>query len=385
MPRRRGKAGESLDDDLFSIDPASYVQYGLSCLDWPDQRRFPVNHAGARVRDVVDPDLVSSESPLLVAGYSSIAALVELLARWRHERPDQPGDMRLLLGSEPFPSQRASFASAQESFTEEVRGYWLDHGVSVSLSAKVIRALDELDKGTLRVRAIPGTPGLHAKIYVGDTAATVGSSNYTDYGMARQLEANARFEQATEPARFRELQTVAGNLWDRGLPWEEEFGRLLRDLLKVVSWQEALARACAELLEGDWASDLLGVRHERAQLWPSQIAGIAQALWVVENLGSVLVADATGSGKTRMGAHLVAAVRDRLYQPIDALVTTAPARTRRCRTEAAAAHAAGCPTAWRPLPGAQHPQRRGRHCWRRGRSATQPKHDALQAIVFPDH
>lgn len=32
----------------------------------------------------------------------------------------------------------------------------------------------------------------------------------------------------------------------------------------------------------------------------------------MENLGSVLVADATGSGKTRMGAHLVAAVRERL-------------------------------------------------------------------------
>src|SRR5207344_2971774 len=35
--------------------------------------------------------------------------------------------------------------------------------------------------------------------------------------------------------------------------------------------------------------------------------------WVTKNVGSVLVADATGSGKTRMGAHLVRAVRDRMW------------------------------------------------------------------------
>jgi len=48
-------------------------------------------------------------------------------------------------------------------------------------------------------------------------------------------------------------------------------------------------------------------------LWPSQKAGIAQALWMVENVGSVLVADATGSGKTRMGAHLLHSVMDRIW------------------------------------------------------------------------
>jgi superfamily II DNA or RNA helicase len=35
-------------------------------------------------------------------------------------------------------------------------------------------------------------------------------------------------------------------------------------------------------------------------------------MWVLDNVGSVLVADATGSGKTRMGAHLIAAAMHRL-------------------------------------------------------------------------
>jgi hypothetical protein len=70
-------------------------------------------------------------------------------------------------------------------------------------------------------------------------------------------------------------------------------------LLQVVTRQEALARACAELLEGDWAQGVVSNQEHSAQPWPSQAADIAQALWVVENLGSVLVADAMGSAKTR--------------------------------------------------------------------------------------
>lgn len=309
-PTRRPTA---IGKGLFSLVPESHVEFGLGSLPWPKQGEFPVNRARARVRDVVTGDLCRSDAPLLIMGYSSIAALVELVADWRRTRGDKAGTVRLLLGSEPFPSQRTHFASAHEEFTQEVRGYWLERSVSVRLSAKVIRVIEELDAGSLQVRAIPGPPGLHAKIYVGDSAATVGSSNYTDNGLGRQLEANARFERAAEPERYDGLVMVAENLWSCGFPWEEQFRELLHTLLRVVSWQEALARACAELLEGGWARGLLSQQEGRTPLWPSQRAGIAQALWVMENLGSVLVADATGSGKTRMGAHLVAAVRSRLF------------------------------------------------------------------------
>jgi hypothetical protein len=85
---------------------------------------------------------------LLVAGYSSIAALVELVADWRRARGEQHGSVRLLLGSEPFASQRTHFASAQEEFTDEVREFWLERSVSVRLSAKVIRVIEELNAGS---------------------------------------------------------------------------------------------------------------------------------------------------------------------------------------------------------------------------------------------
>ena len=86
----------------------------------------------------------------------------------------------MLLGSEPFPSRRTYFGSPESKFTEEVYEYWQEHSVSVRLSAKIIRALELLDGGSLKVRVIPGPTHLHAKAYIGDSAATVGSSNFTE-------------------------------------------------------------------------------------------------------------------------------------------------------------------------------------------------------------
>ena len=89
-----------------------------------------------------------------------------------------------------------------------------------------------------------------------------------------------------------------------------------------------IGRACAELLEGDWARALLheGYLPGEAELWPAQRQGIAQALYVLSRQGSVLVADATGSGKTRMGANLVRAIQEQIASS----GRLRPATTSRC-------------------------------------------------------
>ncbi len=309
---RRAAGGGTTPPDLFSVDPTSYLPETLAGRAWPDPARFPVNHAANHVRRQVWADLVGSSDPLVVAGFSSIGELIEMIATW--DERGHRGTVRVLLGTEPFSTERSSFASAEAAFTEEVQRYWLEeHGVSLRSSAKVLRTIGVLDAGRLQVRFVHGRTRLHAKVYVGGDAASVGSSNFTRAGLADQIEANARFERATEARRYDELTQIAENLWSIGASWDERFRALLMSLLQFVSWQEALARGCADLLEGEWAARYLAADAAGRRLWPSQIVGIAQALWIAENVGSVLVADATGSGKTRMGAHLVRAVRDRLW------------------------------------------------------------------------
>ena len=307
---RRARAGSTSSDDLFSVGPRPLVRHQLAALAWPEPTQVLVNYAGVRVRDLVWTDMVSSQRALVVAGFASIAKIVELSAA----RDPDGGTLRVLLGTEPFGTERVDFGSPEAAFTREVRRYWVEErGVSLRLSAKIVQAITSLDQGRLEVRFMPGEHRLHAKLYVGDLAVTIGSSNFTEAGLVTQFEANGRFERKHEPARFDQFTDTAENFWQVGRDWSQELRLLLGDLLQFVSWEEALARACADLLEGQWAARYLGVEASRAALWPSQLAGIAQAMWVVENVGSVLVADATGSGKTRMGAHLTRAVRDRLW------------------------------------------------------------------------
>src|SRR5262249_49795752 len=162
-----------------------------------------------------------------------------------------------------------------------VERYWLEErGVSLRQSARIIQAIEAVDAGRLEARFLHGTSTLHAKVFVGDRAATLGSSNFTAAGLTTQVEVNARFEAASEPERYRELAAIGQNLWTAAGNWTTQLRSLLCEMLQVVGWREALARACAELLEGYWAERYMSApTAETAVLWPAQRAGIAQALW----------------------------------------------------------------------------------------------------------
>ena len=303
--------GGSHQASLFSIDTSLDSAERLDVATWPDHDRFPLNRTGHSVRRPVWDDLATTPVPTIVAGYSSIDQIVAFVADWQH-RDD--GHLRLLLGTEPYVSPTATYRSVGHAFTAEVREHWLRRGISVELSARLLITLDAIADGHVEARFLPGRQPLHAKIFLGDVAATTGSSNFTRSGLDHQVEVNTRFTRTGEARRYADVALVARNLWEAGEDWTAELAALLADLLQVVSWRDALARACADLLEGTWAAEQLArIRDEDAGLWPSQLVGIAEAMWIVDTVGGVLVADATGSGKTRMGAHLVRAVRDRLW------------------------------------------------------------------------
>lgn len=282
--------------------------------DWPDPDRFPINRPGESTGRVVLEDLRSSISPLIVTGYASIDRIIGFLSELSSAGSDSV--VRLVLGNEPFESKTKSFTLRGKPFPDEIKEYWLERGISLFYSAKIIAAMDLIRAGRLEARYVDcESRRLHAKMYCGADAVTLGSSNFTANGLERQLECNARFHREHDKKRFREATLLAENFWHIGSDYTQELLKLLDQLLRVVTWQEALARACAELLEGEWAARYLEHQLELGdtRLWPSQQIGIAQALWVIENIGSVLVADPTGSGKTRMGAHLVRALVDRMW------------------------------------------------------------------------
>ena len=284
---------------------------------WPAVDEFPHNRTGFAVEEVLDPDLLESEDPLVITGFASLSRLIGLFARWERRRRTDPTAIRrirVLLGHEPHQSARGRHGLGRRQFDQEVADYWLDRGISLALCAEVLEAKDLLDSGLMEVRRSGRRP-VHAKMYVTESAITLGSSNYSRPGLSTQLEANVRFK-PSEETRTTNARLLAKAIWAEGKDYLPGLRALLDQLLKWVTWEEALGRACAELLHGDWARRYIPANTlgDEDWLWPTQEEGIAQALWVLENVGSVLVADATGSGKTKMGAHLIRALESRNWR-----------------------------------------------------------------------
>src|SRR5690606_3850067 len=112
------------------------------------------------------------------------------------------------------------------------------------LSGKIVFARELLASGRIAARYLGTSHNrLHAKMYCGDDAVTLGSSNFTDPGMRRQIEANVRFSRTTEKRRFDETTRVAENLWASGHDYNQELGGRCQQLFRLVNWSEALARA----------------------------------------------------------------------------------------------------------------------------------------------
>lgn len=281
---------------------------------WPSHERFPYNDAERTVESVVRADLEGARDPLIITGYTSLDRLIDFLARCERRQASEPGHynrIRFVLGHEPAPSKRTEFGGHRIALSQEVVDYWLSRGISLHLSGRLLAALELIRRGVVEART-SGESAVHAKVYAGDNGITVGSSNFSNAGLLRQVEANVRFTR-DELVRFEEAHRAAEVIWSTSIPYTEQLEELLGKMLRVVSWQEALARACAELLEGTWARRYARgpALDEGPQLWPSQQQGIAHALWILENQGSVLIADATGSGKTLMGTHLAKRIINR--------------------------------------------------------------------------
>lgn len=300
----------------------------IESSEWPRADRLPFNWPRDRisVESITHPDLHASDDVLLVMGYTSLEHLCHFVASLEADRPKR---VRVAFGNEPFIGGDRPPRDEQATLSPDVRDYWLERGVSIVHALAVLETIEALREGRLETRVSRRSPGLHAKMFIGQDSITVGSSNFTRPGLVGQLEANVRLlDDRKTGAHLRDARRLGEVYWKLSVPFDEELLTLLEQLLRRVTWQEALARACAELLEGEWAHEYLEDElGYGARLWPSQLQGIGQALYVLMEVGSVLVADATGSGKTRTGAWLLRALRQRLVsmgRPISDPVLVSP-------------------------------------------------------------
>ncbi len=274
---------------------------------WPPAERFPLNLEASKVEDVIRQDLLDSRRYVIITGYSSLEHLVSFFGTG-----DFSGrEITVVLGHELDLTERDfSRPWPEVNLAQEIREYWLSRGVSISLCGALVRFLSHLREGKIRFRL---GEGVHAKIYFGEKHAVVGSSNFSRAGLRFQKEANCRF--AKDDPRYQELALIVKNFLKDSRDYQQEIIALLEELLRYTTWQEVLAYAVLQIMEEDWLQPYEGLNRvfSTLKLWPSQRQAVAQALWVLDNHGSVLIADPTGAGKTKVGIALLCALHYRFW------------------------------------------------------------------------
>lgn len=289
------------------MDLFNQLQFNFLGKRWPSQEDFPINLPDRNVEDVLLGDISNSNEFLIITGFTSLEYLINLYDKLPELTNKK---VRFTLGFEPQVREREKWPV--KDYSDTIKDYWLDQGISPLLSGTVINLIEQIKSGQIEFRF---SNRIHAKIYVGITHAILGSSNFSKSGLDQQREANIRVSNINSEKQYSEIKLIAENYFDESSPYTRII-ELLSKLLINVDWPEALCRAIAELLEGNWIK-----RYPEAfryldiiQLWPSQRAAIAQALHILDNHGSALIADPTGSGKTRLVSSIQLALISRLWQ-----------------------------------------------------------------------
>lgn len=315
-----------MDDLQLSLVP------DLEQAAWPSEEHFALNEVGRHVEPVAKAIVDAGEAAIIVTGFTSLDYLISALGDGKER------DVDIVLGNEPSAASGRDFHDVP--LNEAIQEYWLKRGLSILSGSAVMSLIEAIGRRQVRVRVLDK---LHAKIVFGPDQALLGSSNFSRSGLVLQREANVRFERGT--AEHTDVGRIATNFVKAAAPYDRVLCELLEQLLKPCEWPEALARATAELLEGTWLQryDETHAIMGKSPLWPSQRQAIAQALFILDSQESVLIADPTGSGKTRLGLHLILALINRLYRTgrghrTNALVVCPPLVRENWQSESASAH-----------------------------------------------
>lgn len=280
--------------DLFDFDYS---------LDLPDQERFPLNltKKGWTVKEILLKEIEQSKHYLIVTGFTSLSNLISIFGTTEFKNLEK---LRVVIGYDP--DERVAKKLPHYSLPLEVRNYWLKQDISISLCGPIINILEKVKQRKFEFRF---NDKLHSKIYVGDEALVMGSSNFSKSGIIYQIEANIRLRQKAnevEKLQYEDGKKIAEYFYQTAEDYNQELSALLTKLLKDATWQEALARAIAEIVESKWMKDYPALYQALIthNLWPSQKIAIARAMKIMQDQGRVLLADPTGSGKTKLATAL---------------------------------------------------------------------------------
>jgi len=239
----------------------------------------------------------------VATGYFEIGSLLSLDTFWNDLEK-----IRIVLGDETTKRTRTELVNALKRVSDE--------------SIEKEKEKDDSLKGLHSIRAGLDNKQIEAKIYSKakfhakallmqlkkphlSNYGILGSSNFTDAGLRRNVELNLL---TSEQYQLEALQKWFETHWEEAEDVKEEIIGTIQPHIKEYSPYEVYVKALYEYFLGkEVPSSSWEESHSRIYsiLDELQQIGYRQALWIAEKWGGALVCDGVGFGKTYIGLMLI--------------------------------------------------------------------------------
>ena len=239
----------------------------------------------------------------IATGYFNVEGYADLRAPLREAAKREDFSLRLLIGNEAVVRKDAALqceveAEAEGSLPDELEGLTIND----SYASLVGDLVQFLKREKVELRQNPERFS-HAKCYIFEDLAVVGSSNFTRPGLQKNIELNAALYQ---PSAQNLVEQWFERRWIKGEDIKQEiisvledskFGHPLDPFQMYMKFLYEYYRPRLEELEQEKGKIL--------ELAGFQQDAFSSAKRILAKYGGVLIADSTGLGKTHIALELL--------------------------------------------------------------------------------
>jgi hypothetical protein len=243
----------------------------------------------------------------IATGYFEIGALLALDGKWQ-----ELDKIRILMGADTTQRTRKAILAAVRERAEER----LDHSLEATKHANpflrgVPAILDALRSGQIECRVYDKDKFhakayiTHAKLEVVGAQALVGSSNFTEPGLTRNIELNVQIQSAREVAQLQEWFEAH---WDQATGVTDAVVETISRHTHLYTPFDIYAKALQEFFRGH---ELTATEWDetRSRMFPKLDRYQQEAYWALMKIarqhGGAFLCDGVGLGKTFVGLMLI--------------------------------------------------------------------------------
>lgn len=260
------------------------------------------NEENFNIKDYLFFNLKQSKEIIFITSFNSLGFFSNFLREAEKDQKTTIQKIRLLLINDSCLSENIELKTL-------MKDHYLNNGFDYYYYPGIANLQKQINQSKFQIE-IKIDSNLENKIYtkiiICDNFATSGSNSFTYSSTVKNRELALFFEPKSN--EYTQLASLAETLWeDEKNNYTKGLNEFLKELIYFpLQYQDVLRAFYEQIINGKWLTfKNIDLKENFDQLWIHQKQTIRMAIQILDQYNSVIIAEPTGSGKTRVGSFLL--------------------------------------------------------------------------------